>query len=126
MKNKGKQSDVVALVDELLADAIRCGASDVHFEPTNSDLTVKYRLDGSLKTIERLPKIISDNVIVRLKVLGGLLTYRNNIPQEGRIEGKDESAAGGKVTDKRLAIFPTIHGQRAVVRLFYENTGLTE
>ncbi len=126
MKNKGKQSDIVALVDELLADAISCGASDVHFEPTNSDLTVKYRLDGSLKTIERLPKIISDNIIVRLKVLGGLLTYRNDIPQEGRIEGKDESSAGGKVTDKRLAIFPTIHGQRAVVRLFYENTELTE
>ena len=126
MKNKSKQSDVVALVDELLADAIRCGASDVHFEPANSDLAVKYRLDGSLKTVERLPTIISDNVIARLKVLGGLLTYRNDIPQEGRIEGKDKSPTGAKVTDKRLAIFPTIHGQRAVVRLFYENTGLTE
>jgi type II secretory ATPase GspE/PulE/Tfp pilus assembly ATPase PilB-like protein len=126
MKNKDKQSDVASLVDELLANAIRYGASDVHFEPTGSDLTVKYRLDGSLKTVEKLPKIISDNVIARLKVLGGLLTYRNDIPQEGRIEGKDESSTGGKVTDKRLAIFPTIHGQRAVVRLFYENTGLTE
>jgi type II secretory ATPase GspE/PulE/Tfp pilus assembly ATPase PilB-like protein len=126
MKNKVKQSDVTGLVDELLAGAISCGASDIHFEPTSSDLTVKYRLDGSLKVVERLPKIISDNVIARLKVLGGLLTYRNDIPQEGRIEGKNESSTGGKVTDKRLAIFPTIHGQRAVVRLFYENAGLTE
>ena len=124
MKDKDKQADVVALVDDLLGDAIRHGASDVHFEPTSKNLLVKFRLDGVLNTIEELPKFVSDNVIARLKVLGGLLTYRNDIPQEGRIQGRDNSSAGGKVTDKRLAIFPTIHGQRAVVRLFYENTGL--
>lgn len=116
--------DVVSLVDDLLIKAVECGASDIHFEPTSAELDVKFRLDGVLSTIERLPGAISDNVIARLKVLGGLLTYRNDIPQEGRIEiGKNQ---GDGIMDQRLSVFPTIHGQRAVVRLFYNNTELTE
>ena len=120
-----KAADVVALVDDLLEKAITSGASDIHFEPTHADLVVKYRLDGVLSDVEKLPKSLSDNVIARLKVLGGLLTYRNDIPQEGRIElGKIHSDK--KVIDQRLAIFPTINGQRAVVRLFYQDKGLTQ
>jgi general secretion pathway protein E len=116
--------DVVSLVDDLLTKAVECGASDIHFEPTGADLAVKFRLDGVLNTVEKLPSVISDNIIARLKVLGGLLTYRNDIPQEGRIEiNKSRSA---KIMDQRLSVFPTIHGQRAVVRLFYNNTELTE
>ena len=116
--------DVVAVVDDLLKKALKAGASDIHFEPTESELLVKFRLDGVLDTVEKLPKSISDNVIARLKVLGGLLTYRNDIPQEGRIllgTMKDEG-----VIDQRLAVFPTINGQRAVVRVFYRHKELTE
>ncbi len=122
--DKSNADDVVSLVDDLLQKAVESEASDVHFEPTNSDLTIKYRLDGALSTVEKLPKSLSDNIIARLKVIGGLLTYRNDIPQEGRIEidkGRDE-----KVMDQRLSIFPTINGQRAVVRIFYSNTELLE
>jgi type II secretory ATPase GspE/PulE/Tfp pilus assembly ATPase PilB-like protein len=116
--------DVVSLVDDLLKKAIDSAASDVHFEPTGSELLVKFRLDGVLGIIERLPKSISENVIARLKVLGGLLTYRNDIPQEGRIEISQNN--NDKVIDQRLAVFPTIHGQRAVVRLFFKNEELME
>ncbi len=119
-----KPLDVVSLVDELLTKAVDCGASDIHFEPTGTNLAVKFRLDGVLSIVERIPKPLTENVIARLKVLGGLLTYRNDIPQEGRIEvgnGRDN-----RIMDQRLAIFPTIHGQRAVIRLFYNNTELTE
>jgi type II secretory ATPase GspE/PulE/Tfp pilus assembly ATPase PilB-like protein len=122
--NKTQVSDIVALVDDLLKKAVRYGASDVHFEPTGSDLAVKYRLDGVLNTVEKIPKSLSDNVIARLKVLGGLLTYRNDIPQEGRIE--INKSQNGQVTDQRLAVFPTIHGQRAVVRLFYSHKKLMD
>lgn len=115
-------SDVVSLIDELLDKAIASGASDIHFEPTAQELVVKYRLDGVLNVVERLPQAISDNCIARLKVLGGLLTYRNDVPQEGRIELKAGPEA--KVIDQRLAVFPTIYGQRAVVRLFYQNEEL--
>ncbi|MHC4791511.1 MAG: GspE/PulE family protein, partial [Planctomycetota bacterium] len=117
-------ADVVSLVDDLLRKAVKSSASDVHFEPTDNKLVVKFRLDGVLGIVERLPKALCDNVIARLKVLGGLLTYRNDIPQEGRIEIDRSQAAG--VIDQRLAVFPTIHGQRAVVRLFYSNTELME
>ncbi len=119
---KGGTADVVALVDDLLSQAIRAGASDVHFEPTGEALLVKFRLDGVLNPIERLPAAVADNVVARLKVLGGLLTYRNDIPQEGRLELSDGSPEA--VSDVRLAIFPTIHGQRAVVRLFYRREDL--
>ena len=117
-------NDIVSLVDDLLTKAVECGASDIHFEPTGAELAVKFRLDGVLSTIEKLPGTISDNVIARLKVLGGLLTYRNDIPQEGRIEISKNQ--GDRIMDQRLAVFPTIHGQRAVVRLFYNNAELME
>ena len=128
MKYSG-QPNIAELVDSILDEAVQFGASDIHFEPTNAGLQVKYRMDGTLKTIETLPAAIRDNVISRLKVLGNLLTYRNDIPQEGRIEGtqgQPSISKSGKVIDKRLAVFPTIHGQRAVVRIFYENDSLTE
>jgi len=121
---KTNAQDVVSLVDDLLEKAVKSRASDVHFEPTGSELVVKFRLDGVLGTAEKLPKSLSDNVIARLKVLGGLLTYRNDIPQEGRIE--IDRAQNDGVIDERLAVFPTIHGQRAVVRLFYKNKELME
>ncbi|MEJ2704441.1 MAG: GspE/PulE family protein, partial [Sedimentisphaerales bacterium] len=120
--SKEEAKDVVRLVGDLLGKAVEYGASDIHFEPTGASLAVKFRLDGVLNTVDELPKVLCDNVIARLKVLGGLLTYRNDIPQEGRIE-IDESRES-RIMDQRLAIFPTIHGQRAVVRLFYRNTEL--
>ncbi len=129
MNKSAKSNNIPELVDELLREAVEVGASDVHFEPTAGGLQVKYRLDGALKTVETLPKAVSGNVIARLKVLGNLLTYRNDIPQEGRIEGiegKPMDSDSGSVIDKRLAVFPTIHGQRAVVRIFYENDTLTD
>jgi len=123
-KGEGHAGDVVAVVDDLLAAAVAHGASDVHFEPTRTELIVRFRMDGVLTTVERLPGAIAENVISRLKVLGGLLTYRNDIPQEGRIEVRP--GAAGPVTDQRLAVFPTIHGQRAAVRLFYDQTALND
>lgn len=119
--NAGQAYDVVALVDELLARAVDAGASDVHFEPSVQEMLVRYRLDGVLETVERIPAALAENVVSRLKVIAGLLTYRNDIPQEGRLE-----LPAGKVSDTRLAVFPTIRGQRAVVRLFYDEAELAD
>jgi len=123
-KSLPEAQDVVGIVDELLAKAVASGASDIHFEPTGTELKVKYRLDGVLSPVESLPAVVAENVIARLKVLGGLLTYRNDIPQEGRLELS--GASSDKVTDVRLAVFPTIYGQRAVVRLFFRNEELMD
>ena len=124
MKQKHNTADVSKLVDDILEEAVTSRASDIHFEPTSRNLQIKFRLDGQLKIVDELPKNISDNVIARLKVIGGLLTYRNDIPQEGRITASPDPTMETSVTDKRIAVFPTIHGQRAVIRVFYEDASL--
>ena len=102
------------LVDLILADAVRCAASDVHLEPTHSALTVRYRLDGVVHAVASLRRDLAPNVVARLKVLAELLTYRLDIPQEGRIA----NALGRLGVDMRVSTFPTIHGEKVVVRLF--------
>lgn len=69
-------SQIVGLVDGLLAQAVKARASDLHFEPTGADLVVRFRLDGVLKDVSHLPQTIAENVVSRLKVLGGCLPTR--------------------------------------------------
>lgn len=99
-------------VEQLLHAARASGASDVHLQPSREGLEVKWRLDGVLQTVGVFPRGDSADVVSRLKVLAELLTYRSEVPQEGRIrEGQ------GNI-EMRVSTFPTLHGERAVVRLF--------
>jgi type II secretory ATPase GspE/PulE/Tfp pilus assembly ATPase PilB-like protein len=102
----------VDVVERLLAAARRLGASDVHLRPTAEDLEVRLRLDGVLQLVARLPRAVAPNVVARLKVLADLLTYRTDVPQEGRIRAARESG------EMRISTFPTVFGENAVVRLF--------
>jgi type II secretory ATPase GspE/PulE/Tfp pilus assembly ATPase PilB-like protein len=112
-------SGVVRLVDELLARSLASGASDVHFEPTDECLLVRIRVDGRLRDFEQIPRNLCDNVVARLKVMAGLLTYRIDIPQEGGLRWPPtEEAEPAEKTDLRVATFPTVRGERAVVRVF--------
>jgi general secretion pathway protein E len=104
---------VVELVSGLIERAIAARASDVHFEPGETRLIVRFRVDALLHTVEELPAAIGPNIVARLKVLAGLLTYRSGIPQEGVIA----AGAGGYGRDIRVATFPTVRGERAVLRL---------
>jgi general secretion pathway protein E len=102
----------VEVVDLLLAEARTLGASDVHLLPTPDGLDARWRVDGVLEPAATLPAAVAPNVVARLKVLSDLLTYRTDAPQEGRIRG-----APGDV-ELRVSTFPTLHGEKAVVRLF--------
>jgi type II secretory ATPase GspE/PulE/Tfp pilus assembly ATPase PilB-like protein len=102
------------LVDLILHDAVRRAASDVHLEPTHSAVEVRYRLDGVLHRVALLDRDLAPNLVARLKVLAELLTYRIDVPQEGSIR----EAAGGYGVEMRVSTFPTIHGEKVVVRLF--------
>jgi type II secretory ATPase GspE/PulE/Tfp pilus assembly ATPase PilB-like protein len=102
------------LVDLLLTEAVRRSASDVHFDPTHRAVEILFRLDGVLQHVGSLNRELAPNVAARLKVLAELLTYRLDIPQEGRV--RDAQARYG--TDLRVSTFPTIHGEKVVVRLF--------
>ncbi|QDT15937.1 GspE/PulE family protein [Alienimonas californiensis] len=110
-------ADVPAAVAALLADAAAGRASDVHLLPTPEGLAVRYRVDGRLTERGRFPAAVAANVVGRLKVLAGLLTYDNERPQEGRLQ-PPEGTGPGAAPQMRLSTFPTIHGEKAVVRLF--------
>jgi type II secretory ATPase GspE/PulE/Tfp pilus assembly ATPase PilB-like protein len=103
------------VVERVLADARAVGASDVHFQPRQDGLELRWRIDGVLQPAALLPQKGAPNVVSRLKVLADLLTYRTDIPQEGRIRG----APGER--EMRLSTFPTLFGERAVVRMFAES-----
>jgi type II secretory ATPase GspE/PulE/Tfp pilus assembly ATPase PilB-like protein len=105
---------VSRLVDVILEEAVRRSASDVHFEPTYRQLEVRFRLDGVLHAVAQLGRDVAANLVARLKVLAELLTYRLDVPQEGSLPG----ARGRFGTDMRVSTFPTIHGEKVVVRLF--------
>ncbi len=99
-------------IDTLLAAGRKRGASDVHLQPTREGLELRWRVDGVLVTLGTFPPGVAANVVTRLKVLAELLTYRNDVPQEGRIHNGDADV------EVRVCTFPTLHGERAVVRLF--------
>jgi type II secretory ATPase GspE/PulE/Tfp pilus assembly ATPase PilB-like protein len=105
---------VTAVVDSILIEAVKHSASDVHIEPTHRSVEVRFRLDGVLHPVVSLEREWAANVVARLKVLAELLTYRLDIPQEGRIA--DAAARYG--TEMRVSTFPIIHGEKVVVRLF--------
>jgi type II secretory ATPase GspE/PulE/Tfp pilus assembly ATPase PilB-like protein len=102
------------LIDLILADAVRRSASDVHFEPTHGAVDIRYRLDGVLQRVASLSRDLAPNLVARLKVMAELLTYRLDIPQEGSIR-QELNPTGA---DMRVSTFPTVHGERVVVRLF--------
>jgi type II secretory ATPase GspE/PulE/Tfp pilus assembly ATPase PilB-like protein len=99
----------------LLAAATAAGASDVHLHPTPQGLLVQWRIDGVLQALGEFPRGTAADVVTRLKVLAELLTYQTDAPQEGRI--RENGTAAGAV-EMRVSTFPTLHGERAVVRLF--------
>jgi type II secretory ATPase GspE/PulE/Tfp pilus assembly ATPase PilB-like protein len=115
-----ERHDVADLVDDMLARGLTAGATDLHFEPLDDGVLVRVRVDGQLIDLELVPAQLADNVVSRLKVLASLLTYRVDIPQEGSFRWPgDVPGTGGSPTDLRVATFPTIRGERAVVRFFH-------
>ncbi|HWB53438.1 MAG TPA: ATPase, T2SS/T4P/T4SS family [Tepidisphaeraceae bacterium] len=105
--------DVRALLDSIWAQAVEREASDVHVEPTASGCEIRFREDGLLRTISAIPSDVGRSIALRLMVLGHLLTYRLDVPQEGRAAINVD----GREMEIRISIMPTINGLRAAVRL---------
>ena len=121
---------VTAVVEAILASAREAGASDVHLVPQESGLAMQLRIDGVLQPVTELPKETSSNVIARLKVLSELLTYRTDVPQEGRVRADSVAEVNGsgkaqetQTVEMRVSTFPTLFGEKAVVRLFVGSGG---
>ena len=102
----------VEIVDAVLESARESDASDVHLVPQESGLDVLWRIDGVLHEVASIEANLAPNVVARLKVLAELLTYRTEVPQEGRVRTESDDV------EMRLSTFPTLYGEKAVVRLF--------
>ena len=104
---------VIRLVNQMLVRALESRASDVHIEPFENQLKVRYRIDGILHEVEPPPRQLKAAVISRLKILAQLNIAERRLPQDGRIKIR----LTGKDVDLRIATVPTLYGESVVIRL---------
>ncbi len=99
-------------VDAILIDAARKSASDIYWLPTKDFVEIRYRINGVQRNIERIDREFGEKCISRVKVLAGLLTYRSRIAQDGAIRNVE----GIRNVEFRVAVMPTVHGERITIR----------
>ncbi len=109
----GAELGVIKLVNVLISNAIRDKASDIHFEPQENSLQVRYRIDGDLKRVMAPPKQLHQAIIARIKILSLLNIAERRLPQDGRMAVKIRT----REVDIRVSILPTVHGEKAVLRI---------
>lgn len=109
---ESKKAPIVKLVDLMLTQALKQRASDIHVEPEEDCLRIRYRVDGTLHDILKLPKINQNAILARLKIISNLDITENRIPQDGRFKVKFE----GREVDFRVSSLPTTFGQKFVLR----------
>jgi type IV pilus assembly protein PilB len=109
------EAPLVRLVNSIIFQAAEDGASDIHFEPQEEALIVRFRVDGVLQEVQRIPKRLSNGVITRLKVIAKLDIAERRRPQDGRMTLN--AAAAGRRLDIRVATLPTVDGESMVMRL---------
>jgi len=105
---------VIEFVQFTVLEAKRNGASDIHVEPTEDELIVRYRIDGVLQTEVTLPLKVHREVVSRIKILSDMNVAEKRLPQDGRFDVIDEN---GKKMDIRVSTFPTVYGEKVVMRL---------
>jgi type II secretory ATPase GspE/PulE/Tfp pilus assembly ATPase PilB-like protein len=106
--------EIGTLVKHILLDAVKARASDIHIEPWESTLAVRIRLNGVLTELVHLPLELMEKIVGRFKVLANLVSYQPGLPQEGHVPADPE--LGG--IEQRISIFPTVRGEKIVVRIF--------
>ena len=117
LKKMAEDLPVVRIVDTLLRHAIIQGASDIHIEPMEQEVLVRYRIDGILHDAMTLPKHASGTIVARLKVLSNLKLDEKRLPQDGRFKMEMD----GQKVSFRVSILPIFYGEKIVMRLLREN-----
>ncbi|CAN5643232.1 type IV-A pilus assembly ATPase PilB [soil metagenome] len=107
------QAPVVKLINAILTDAVRRGASDIHFECFEHELRVRYRVDGALSEVMKPPTKLKAALISRFKIMASLNIAERRVPQDGRIKLK----IGNRVIDFRVSTLPTLFGEKVVLRI---------
>jgi type IV pilus assembly protein PilB len=114
------KSPMVRLVDAILTDAVHRGASDLHFEPENLFLRIRYRIDGKMVQIRSVHKDYWSAIVVRIKIMSGMNIAESRRPQDGRIN----SEILGRKIDFRVSTQPTIYGENIVMRILDEKQSI--
>jgi len=109
---------VVRLVNSIIEQAVRIGASDIHIEPFEKETRVRYRVDGVLQEIMKMNKLTLPAIVTRVKILSQMNIAEKRLPQDGRIETKVD----GKDIDLRISTLPTIYGEKVVMRILNKSS----
>jgi len=109
----GNEAPIIRMVNVMLSNAVTDGASDIHIEPQEKEIWVRFRIDGILHKILTPPKSIQNGIISRIKIMANMNIAENRLPQDGRIKIR----FGGKDIDIRVSSLPTQFGERIVMRL---------
>lgn len=117
LKKMAEDLPVVRIVDTLLRHAIIQGASDIHIEPGEEEVIVRYRIDGILSDAMKLPKIAAGTIVARIKVLSNLKLDQKRLPQDGRFKMEMD----GQKVAFRVSVLPVFYGEKIVMRLLREN-----
>jgi len=120
LRQLGEDAPVVRLVNSIITQAIVEQASDIHVEPMEDSVRVRYRIDGILQERQRLPKRIQAGIIARLKIISNMDIAERRIPQDGRISLKYE----GRPIDFRVSSLPSIYGEKIVLRILDKTSSI--
>src|SRR6185295_11413102 len=117
LARQGEDAPVVRLVNVVLMSAIQKGASDIHIEPYEKELRVRYRIDGILYNIMAPPMKFRDAIVSRVKIMSKLDIAEKRLPQDGRIKIRYNESGEPKEIDFRVSVLPTLFGEKIVLRL---------
>lgn len=120
LQKMAAESAVVQMVNFVFAQAVRDGASDIHIEPYEREVKIRYRIDGMLRDMMKPPKRMHAALVSRLKILGEMNIAERRLPQDGRIK----LTIAGRSVDVRVSIVPTVYGERAVMRILDKGTAM--
>ena len=104
---------IVEVVNEILADANKLGASDIHFDPTPDGLNIRVRIDGELRQYTKVPEAVKRNLLTRVKIISGMNITETRLPQDGAIKGRIDTYS----VDMSVSSLPIVDGEKIVIRL---------
>ncbi len=118
-KSEVANAPVVRLINSILQRAVKSNASDIHIEPMEDKLKIRYRIDGQLQEVMTSAMSVHPAIITRIKIMGQMDIAEKRIPQDGRVD----TEVDGKPIDLRISILPTVHGEKVVIRILGGSAG---
>lgn len=111
--NEGAEAPVIRMLDQVLNTGVQLKASDIHIDPQEENVPIRYRIDGRLQTEKIVVKQMQNSLVARIKILADMNITQTRLPQDGRIK----TVVGNTPVDLRISCLPTVHGEKVVIRI---------